>query len=134
MFATDKTIDSLQALFTEVKHYVDLQKDYVKLDITHKLTVLLSTLILILILVVLGMIALFYLSFTLAYILEPHVGGLVNSYAIITAGMGRPPLTRFTAAGIAVYADRELPLAGDVLKRFVAGGVPLMSLDDACRH
>lgn len=87
MFGTDKTIDNLQALFTEVKHYVDLQKDYVKLDITHKLTVLLSTLILILILVVLGMIALFYLSFTLAYILEPHVGGLVNSYAIITVGI-----------------------------------------------
>lgn len=84
MFATDKTIDSLQALFTEVKHYVDLQKDYVKLDITHKLTVLLSTLIWILILVVLGMIALFYLSFTLAYVLEPLVGGLTVSYAIIT--------------------------------------------------
>jgi len=30
---------------------------------------------------------LFYLSFTLAYILEPHVGGLVNSYAIITVGI-----------------------------------------------
>lgn len=87
MFATDKTIDNLQALLMEVKHYVDLQKDYVKLDITHKLTILLSTLILILILVVLGMIALFYLSFTLAYILEPHVGGLMNSYAIITIGI-----------------------------------------------
>jgi hypothetical protein len=87
MFATDKTIDSLQALFTEVKHYVDLQKDYIKLDITHKLVVLLSTLILILVLVVLGMIALFYLSFTLAYVLEPHVGGLMNSYAIITGGI-----------------------------------------------
>ena len=47
MFSTDKTIDNLQTLFTEVKHYVDLQKDYVKLDITHKLTILLSTLILI---------------------------------------------------------------------------------------
>ena len=35
MFANDKTIDNLQALFTEVKRYVDLQKDYVKLDITH---------------------------------------------------------------------------------------------------
>ena len=64
MFANDKTIDNLQALFTEVKHYVDLQKDYVKLDITHKLTILISTLILILGLMVLGMIALFYLSFT----------------------------------------------------------------------
>ena len=99
MFATDKTIDNLQALFTEVKHYVDLQKDYVKLDITHKLTVLLSTLILILILVVLGMTALFYLSFTLAYILEPHVGGLMNSYAIITSGI--------VLIGVLVYWFRQ---------------------------
>ena len=82
MFVNDKTIDNLQSLVTEIKKYVDLQKDYVKLDITHKLTVLLSTLILIL--VVIGMIALLYLSFTLAYVLEPHVGGLMNSYAIIT--------------------------------------------------
>ena len=87
MFSTDKTIDNLQTLFTEVKHYVDLQKDYVKLDITHKLTILLSTLILILVLVVLGMIAMFYLSFTLAYVLEPLVGGLTTSYAIITGGI-----------------------------------------------
>lgn len=87
MFSTDKTIDNMQTLFTEVKHYVDLQKDYVKLDITHKLTILLSTLILILVLVVLGMIAMFYLSFTLAYVLEPLVGGLTTSYAIITGGI-----------------------------------------------
>ena len=87
MFTNDKTIDSLQALFNEVKHYVDLQKDYVKLDIIHKLTILISTLILILVLVVLGMIALLYLSFTLAYILEPYAGGLTNSYAIITGGI-----------------------------------------------
>ena len=87
MFANDKTIDNLQALFTEVKHYVDLQKDYVKLDITHKLTILISTLIVLFGLIVLGMIALFYLSFTLAYILEPHVGGLTNSYAIITGSI-----------------------------------------------
>ena len=87
MFPNDKTIDNLQSLFAEVKHYVDLQKDYVKLDITHKLTVLLSTLILILVLVVLGMIALLYLSFTLAYVLEPLVGGLTTSYAIITGGI-----------------------------------------------
>ena len=87
MFVNDKTIDNLQSLLTEVKKYIDLQMDYVKLDITHKLTILLSTLILILILVVLGMIALFYLSFTLAYVLEPLVGGLTISYAIITGGI-----------------------------------------------
>ena len=33
------------------------------------------------------MIALFYLSFTLAYVLEPLVGGLTTSYAIITGGI-----------------------------------------------
>ena len=99
MFSTDKTIDSLQALFTEVKHYVDLQKDYIQLDITHKLTVLLSTLILILVLVILGMIALLYLSFTLAYVLRPYVGGLTNSYAIITGGI--------LLLGILVYVFRQ---------------------------
>lgn len=84
MFANDKSIDNLQQLFAELKKYVELQKDYVKLDIVEKLTILLSTLILILVLLVLGMIALFYLSFTLAYVLESHVGGLMVSYGIIS--------------------------------------------------
>lgn len=62
-----------------------------------------------------------------------HVMGL-NADAIITAGMGMPPLMRFTQAGIAVYADREEPLVGAVLDRFVAGKVYHMSPEDACRH
>ena len=99
MFANDKTIDNLQSLIAELKHYVDLQKDYIKLDITHKLTILLSTLILILVLGVLAMIALFYLSFTLAYVLEPHVGGLMNSYAIITGGI--------LLLGVIIYGCRK---------------------------
>ena len=58
----------------------------------------------------------------------------LNADAIITAGMGMPPLMRFTQAGVVVYADREVPVAGDVLARFVAGDVARMSPDDACRH
>lgn len=84
MFANDKNIDNLQQLFAEVKQYAELQKDYVKLHLVEKLTILASTLILVLVLVALGIIALFYLSFTLAYVLEPHVGGLTMSYAIIS--------------------------------------------------
>ena len=84
MFANDKSIDNLQELFAELKQYASLQKDYVKLDLVEKLTVLLSTLILVLVLLVLGMMVLFYLSFTLAYILEPLVGGLMVSYGIIS--------------------------------------------------
>ena len=81
MFANDKNIDNLQQLLAELKKYAELQKDYVKLHLVEKLTILISTLILVLIL---GIIALFYLSFTLAYVLAPHVGGLMASYGIIT--------------------------------------------------
>lgn len=87
MFANDKNIDNLQQLLTELKHYAELQKDYIRLHLVEKLTILVSTLILVFVLLVLGIIALFYLSFTLAYVLEPHVGGLMCSYGIITGGI-----------------------------------------------
>lgn len=84
MFANDKNIESLQQLLIEFKKYAELQKDYVKLHLIEKLTILISTLILVFVLLVLGIIALFYLSFTMAYVLEPYVGGLMYSYGIIT--------------------------------------------------
>lgn len=84
MFANDRNIDNLQQLLTEFKHYAELQKDYIRLHLVEKLTILVSTLILVFVLLVLGIIALFYLSSTLAYVLEPHVGGLMYSYGIIT--------------------------------------------------
>lgn len=87
MFAKEKNIDNLQQLFAEVKQYAELQKEYVKLHIVEKLTILISTLILVLVLAALGIIALFYLSFTLAYVLAPHVGGLTASYGIISGGI-----------------------------------------------
>ena len=62
-----------------------------------------------------------------------HVMAL-NADAIITAGMGMPPLMRFTQAGVVVYADRVTPVVGDVLAKFVNGDVVRMSPDDACRH
>lgn len=58
----------------------------------------------------------------------------LDADAIITAGMGMPPLMRFTQAGIAVYADRVTPGVGDVLARFMRNEVSLMSPDQACRH
>ena len=83
MFANDKNIDNLQQLLAELKKYAELQKDYVKLHLVEKLTILISTLILVFILLILGIIALFYLSFTLAYVLEPHVGGLMASLIVL---------------------------------------------------
>lgn len=99
MFVNDKTKDNLQSLFTETKQYFDLQKEYIKLDITHKLIVLLSTLTLILILLILGTIALCYLSSTLTYILEPLVGSLTISYAITSVSI--------LLFGIIIYGCRK---------------------------
>ena len=84
MFSTDQSIESLQQLFVEVKKYLSLQKQYTQLEIAEKLTVLLSTLILILIVIILSMVALFYLSFTIAYLLTPVLGSLLLSFALIT--------------------------------------------------
>ncbi|ERI88552.1 hypothetical protein HMPREF1981_00485 [Bacteroides pyogenes F0041] len=83
MFASDKSIENFQQLFFEFKKYLELQKEYTKLEIIEKLSVLISTLITILILIILGMVALFYLLFALAYVLEPLVGGLTVSFTII---------------------------------------------------
>ena len=83
MFTDDKSIENIQQLFFEFKKYLELQKEYTKLELTEKLTILFSTLIMILVLIILGMVALFYLLFALAYILEPLVGGLMVSFGII---------------------------------------------------
>ena len=84
MFADDNSIENIQQLFLEFKKYLELQKKYTQLEVAEKLTILLSTLILVLLVVILGMVALFYLSFTLAYILDPIVGGLMVSFAMIS--------------------------------------------------
>lgn len=83
MFADDKSIENIQQLFLEFKKYLELQKEYTKLEVTEKLSILLSTLILVLLVVILGVVVLFHLSFTLVYVLAPLVGGLIASYALI---------------------------------------------------
>lgn len=83
MFADDKSIDTLQQLFIEFKKYLKLQKDYTTLEVAEKVSKLISAFIALLLFVILGMVALFYLSFAVAYILEPLVGGLMASFSII---------------------------------------------------
>ncbi|WP_071145032.1 hypothetical protein [Bacteroides ihuae] len=85
MFANDESIENIQQLFVEFKKYLELQKEYTKLELTEKLTILLSTLILVFMLIILGMVALFYGLFALAYVLEPYVGSLTASFGIITS-------------------------------------------------
>lgn len=53
---------------------------------------------------------------------------------IMTVGMGRPPLMRFSDAGIIVYSERENAIVGGALRKFMNGNVDVMSIDDACNH
>lgn len=53
---------------------------------------------------------------------------------ILTAGMGRPPLMRFTEGGVAVYFETTQANVGDAARLFSQGNVQRMSLEDACSH
>ena len=53
---------------------------------------------------------------------------------ILTVGMGMPPFTRFTNAGIKVYSDTTEPSVGNVARLFAEGKVALMDPANACRH
>lgn len=67
-------------------------------------------------------------------------GGVIDFVAglepdgILAAGMGMPPFTRFTNAGITVYSDTTEPNVGKVVGLFAAGSVAPMDPSAACRH
>ena len=62
------------------------------------------------------------------YVLSLGVDG------ILTVGMGRPPLMRFTQNGVIVYSEGYTPNVGDVAQLFAQGKVARMSPAEACNH
>ena len=81
MFTDDDSIKSASELYAELKRYVGLQREYIRLELTEKLGLLLSALITVLTAVVLGLVALCYLSGMLICLLEPVVGSYTASFA-----------------------------------------------------
>ena len=53
---------------------------------------------------------------------------------ILAAGMGRPPLMRFTEGGVTVYFETTQAIVGDAAQLFATGNVERMLLEDACNH
>ncbi|MDR0972396.1 MAG: phage holin family protein [Prevotellaceae bacterium] len=80
---TVEEIKDFRGLIREVRAYLALQKEYAELELTEKLTMLFSGVLLILVLTLLGMLAFFFLAFSLAYWLAPHVGGLLEGFVIV---------------------------------------------------
>ena len=80
MFSNDQNIETISQLVETVKHYVGLQKEYIKLDFVAKAVRIMTA---IAITAVLGfLLVLIYLSFAAAFALAP-VMGHVAAFATI---------------------------------------------------
>ncbi|MFV0390524.1 MAG: phage holin family protein [Paludibacteraceae bacterium] len=78
----DNKSNGFQKLFFEVKDYVDIKIDYLKVVSVEKLTKIVSLLILLATTIILATAIFFYLMFALAYALAPHLG-FIASFAIV---------------------------------------------------
>ena len=74
MLSSDKNVESLAQLVENLKTYVGLQGEYLKLNVVDKMVRLIMALTLAVVFVILGVAVLFYLSFALVYWLEPLTG------------------------------------------------------------
>ncbi|MBQ9636413.1 MAG: phage holin family protein [Prevotella sp.] len=84
MFSNDRNIETIGQLAEALKHYVGLQREYVKLDVIEKVVRLITVITLTLMLALLVLLTLIYLSFAAAYALAPHVG-TATAFVIVAA-------------------------------------------------
>ena len=85
MFSNSKNIESIGKLLLEFKKYLELQKEFVKLDATEKMTVILSAILIVTVLLLLGSIVLIFLTLALAYYLGDVLGSLSLGFGLISA-------------------------------------------------
>lgn len=85
MFSNSKNTESIGKLLLEFKKYLELQKEFVKLDATEKMTVILSAILIVTVLLLLGSIVLLFLTFALAYYLGDVLGSLSLGFGLISA-------------------------------------------------
>lgn len=111
---------SIQALWTEAKNYLELQKEYLKLDSAEKLSVLLSAVATATVCLILALAALFFFVIAFALWLAKIVGGAwsftimggVMLLVIIVVLIGRKrwivqPVARFVASLFVGESEEE---------------------------
>jgi len=82
MISSDKNVESIAQLVEQLKHYVGLQSEYVKLDVIEKVVKLVTAAALSFILMLLTLLILIYLSFAIAHALA-HYMGFVAAFSIV---------------------------------------------------
>ena len=68
--------DNIRSLWTEVKNYLELQKEYLKLDTAEKLSVLLSAVATVVLCVTFALAAILFIMVALTLLLAKVVGGV----------------------------------------------------------
>ena len=82
MFSTDKNIETIGQLIEVLKHYIGLQKEFVKLDVVDKVVRLLTATAITAIIAITLLLALIYVSFAVCFALAPAVG-MVGAFSIV---------------------------------------------------
>lgn len=85
MFSISKSIESTGKLFPEFKKYLELRKEFLKLDAAEKITVVFSVFLITTVLVLLGSAVLLFLAFALAYYLGGVWGSLPLGFGFVAA-------------------------------------------------
>ena len=87
MFSNSKNIENIGRLFLEFKKYLELQKEFVKLDATEKTAVVFSAALIVAVILLLGSIALLFFAFAMAYYLGNVLESLSLGFCVIGAAV-----------------------------------------------
>lgn len=115
MLSSDKNIQTISQLIAEIKRYVELRAECMRIDFVSKMATLLAATLLCGIVAALGMIAILLLSLWAVSFLEDYVGGETCAYALVAAF--------YLLAAFVIYLRRktwiEAPVANFLGKLFL---------------
>lgn len=74
MLSSDKNVETIAQLVEVLKHYLGLQKEYLKLDVIDKVVSLLKATALAILFLLIGVAVMMFFSFAFAYWLSTYVG------------------------------------------------------------
>ena len=82
MFSNDRNIETIGQLVEQLKHYVGLQREYLKLDIIEKVVRLITAITLTLVFALFAVLIIIFCSFAAAYALSSVVG-TATAFALV---------------------------------------------------
>lgn len=115
MFSSDRNIETISQLITEIKRYVELRAESFEIDIVRKLSQLVAALVLGAVLFMLACLAILFVSMMAAASLTPLLGSQAVAYAIVVAF--------YIILGLIIYYKRkswiEFPLTAFLAHLFL---------------